>query len=232
MRVERMNKDPAAAVPSMTPEQLEAFYTVEYPKLVKILAICGATIAEAEDAAQKTFADFVRRSKTANLPEHPAAYVRCAARRFFIKERERDRERLLRELRGGYLVTGAHIDDQLACREDEQYIEHILQCLTPTQQQVIKLVMEGLTTREIAAKLGKNDATIRQQASSSPGSGPRRRNCGRRSIFASARARWPPRGGRWPVIISAPPGAWPGPGRRRACAPHGRPGCRGCLRRR
>lgn len=162
MRVERMSKDPAAAVPPITPEQLEAFYTVEYPKLVKILALRGATIAEAEDAAQKAFLDFVWRSKTVNLPEHPAAYVQCAARRFFIKERERDRERLLRELRGGHLVTGTHIDDQLACWEDEQYIEHMLQCLTPTQRQVIKLVMEGLATHEIAAELGKSDETIRQ----------------------------------------------------------------------
>ena len=32
---------------------------------------------------------------------------------------------------------------------------------------------------------------------------------GRRSTFASARPRWPPRGGRWHVTISPPPGTWP-----------------------
>src|SRR5262249_43277130 len=47
----------------------------------------------------------------------------------------------------------------------------------------------------------------RPAATSSPGSGPRRRNSGRRVTFASARRRWAPRGGRWPVTTSAPPGA-------------------------
>ena len=46
-------------------EELEAFYTVEYPKLVKILVLLDATIAEAEDAVQKAMTDFVRRSRTA-----------------------------------------------------------------------------------------------------------------------------------------------------------------------
>jgi hypothetical protein len=49
--VERVNKGPAVAVPSMTLEQLEAFYATEYPKLVKILVVLDATIEEAEDAA-------------------------------------------------------------------------------------------------------------------------------------------------------------------------------------
>jgi DNA-binding NarL/FixJ family response regulator len=34
--------------------------------------------------------------------------------------------------------------------------------LTLTQQQVIKLVMDGLPTREIAAQLGKSEENIRQ----------------------------------------------------------------------
>jgi len=51
--VERMNKGPAVAAPLSKLEQLEAFYTAEYLKQVKILVLLEATIEEAEDAVQK-----------------------------------------------------------------------------------------------------------------------------------------------------------------------------------
>ena len=88
--------------------------------------------------------------------------MRRAAHRFFIKERQRERERLPRELRGGHLVIEAHLDDGLTAWEDEQYVEHLLECLTPTQRKVIELVMDGLSTHEIAEELGKSDENIRQ----------------------------------------------------------------------
>jgi DNA-directed RNA polymerase specialized sigma24 family protein len=97
----------------MTLEQLEAFYTIEYPKLVKILVLLDATVQEAEDAAQKAMAEFAERSRTEKAPDHPTAYVQRAAINFFIKERQRGRERLPRELQGGHLVLEAHLDDRL-----------------------------------------------------------------------------------------------------------------------
>jgi RNA polymerase sigma factor (sigma-70 family) len=145
----------------VTLKQLEAFYAIEYPKLVKILVLLDATIEEAEDAAQKAMTDFARRSKTVGAPDHPASYVRRAAVHFFIKERQRERERPQREVRGG-LIIEAHLDGRLTTLEDEQYIEHLLRRLTSTQRQVIRLVMDGLSTREIAEELGKTDETIRQ----------------------------------------------------------------------
>ena len=67
----------------MTLEQLEAFYTTEYPKLLKILVFLDATVQEAEDAAQKAMTDFAERSRTAEkAPDHPAAYVQRAAINF------------------------------------------------------------------------------------------------------------------------------------------------------
>lgn len=160
--MERTNTDPAAGVRPMAPEQFEAFYAAEYPRLVKILVFLGASVGEAEEAAQEAMADLARRSKTANLPGRPAAWASQAAFRFFIKKRQRDGDRLSRELRGGHLVTGTHVDDQLTSWEDEQYVEYILECLTSAQRQVIKLVMDGLSTREIAEELGKSDETVRQ----------------------------------------------------------------------
>lgn len=100
---------------------------------------------------------------TGKAPDCPAAYVRRAAINFFIKERQRERERMPRELQGGHLVTEAQLDDQLTAGEDEQYVEHLLECLTPTQRRVMELVMDGLSAHEIAEKLGKSNENIRQQ---------------------------------------------------------------------
>jgi RNA polymerase sigma factor (sigma-70 family) len=146
----------------VTLEQLEAFYAAEYPKLVKILVLLGATVEEAEDAAQMAMADFIERSRGGWAPAHPGAYVRRAAINFFIKARQRERERLQRELKGGHLVIEAHLDDQLVAAEDQQYIELILECLPLTQRKVIKLVMDGLSTHEIAKELGKSAENVRQ----------------------------------------------------------------------
>src|SRR5690348_9690922 len=105
-----MSKSRAATVAPMTLEQLEAFYTAHYLQIVKILVLLDATPEEAEDAAQKAMADFTRRSRSAQAPHHPVAYVQRAAIRFFIKERQRERERLPREVRGGHLVIEGHLD--------------------------------------------------------------------------------------------------------------------------
>jgi RNA polymerase sigma factor (sigma-70 family) len=160
--VERMNKGPAVAVPPLTLKQLEVFYTTEYPKLVKFLVYLDATTEEAEDAAQNAMADFARRAKATGVPDHPASYVRKAAVRFFIKERQRGRQRLQHEARGARLAIEAHLDDRLTTLEDEEFIEYLLECLTPTQQQVIRLIIDGLSGHEIAEELGKTDETIRQ----------------------------------------------------------------------
>ena len=152
----------AARMPPMKLEQLEAFYATEYPKLVKILVLLDSTVDEAEDAAQKAMADFAARSKTADVPTHPAAYVQRAAINFFIKERQRERERLPRELRGGHLVIEAHLDDRLTAGEEQQYVEALLARLTEAQREVIRLVMDGWSAREIAEELGKSAENVRQ----------------------------------------------------------------------
>src|SRR5690242_6889327 len=99
----------------------EAFYAAEYPKLVKILRVMGATTEGAEDAAQKAMEDLFKRSRTAAPTpiRDPDAYACRAAIRYFIKERLRDRERLPRELKGGHLTLPAYLDAELTACEDE-----------------------------------------------------------------------------------------------------------------
>jgi RNA polymerase sigma-70 factor (ECF subfamily) len=148
----------------MTPVQLdEASYTAIYPRLVKILVVMGASVEEAEDAAQKAIEYVLNNSRSSQDPiENLPAYVRQAARRFFIKECEHDRERRVREVRGGYLPLPAYMDEELTTFEDDQWVEHVLNSLTPVQRDVIRLVMDGASNQEIAKALGKSNATIRQ----------------------------------------------------------------------
>ena len=160
--MKRVSKGRAAAGPPITLEHLEKFYTAQYPRLIKFLVLLDATEQEAEDAVQKAMLDFWTRCRSGKAPEHPVAYVQRAAFRFFIKERQRERERLPRELRGGHLVIEEHLDDGMEELEDNQYIERLLEYVTPVQRSVIKLIMDGLSTHEIAEKLGKSDANIRQ----------------------------------------------------------------------
>jgi RNA polymerase sigma factor (sigma-70 family) len=160
--VKRVSKRRAATVAPITPEQLEEFYTAQYLRLVKVLVLLGATVQEAEDAVQKAMLDLWMRCRSGQTPEHPVAYVQRAAFRFFVKERQRERERLPRELQGGHLVIEAHLDDGLEELEDNQFIEHLLEFVTPVQRSVIKLIMDGLSTHEIAVELDKSDANVRQ----------------------------------------------------------------------
>jgi len=157
----------AAAAPArhITPGPLdEAFFAAEYRKLVKILMVMGATMEEAQDAAQKAMEDLFKRSQTAAPASitDPDAYACRAAIRYFIKERQRDRERLPRELKGGHLTLPAYLDDELTACEDEEWVEHVLESLTPAQRDVIRLVMDGASNQEIAEELGKSNADIRQ----------------------------------------------------------------------
>lgn len=154
---------PVAAEP-MTVQQFESLYASEYPKLVKLLAIFDATIPEAEDAAQKALIDLARRSMgTKDMIASPEPYARRAAVNYFIKDRQRERDRPHREIRGGHVALEAYADVALTAWEDEQYIEGLLECLTATQREVIRRVLDGMSTREIAEDLGKREENIRQQ---------------------------------------------------------------------
>ena len=161
-----MRKGCAEGAPAypLTAGQLEAFYAAEYPRLVKLLMLLfGASIEEAEDGAQKAMLDFAQRCGSAGARIHnPAGYVRRAAVHFFVKERQRDRERLPHELRGGYLVVNAQFDREMTALEDGQYVNRLLDFVTPIQRDVLRLVMEGLSTREIAAQLHRSNENIRQ----------------------------------------------------------------------
>ena len=155
------------SVEPMTIGEFETFYRAEYPVLVKFLVFLGASVEEAKDATQKAMADLYRRLHAdKGTIVRPAPWVRRAAHRYFVKERQRERGRLTREIAGGHLTLEAYADHGLTALEDEQYIEQLLSVLTPTQKVVVRLVLDGMPTREIAITLGKHEDNIRQQLKS------------------------------------------------------------------
>jgi len=77
--MERMKKgcDRGAPAFPLTSGQLEVFYAAEYPKLVKLLMLLfGASMEEAEDAAQKAMMDFAQRCGSAGRPSLGARSLR------------------------------------------------------------------------------------------------------------------------------------------------------------
>jgi DNA-directed RNA polymerase specialized sigma24 family protein len=113
--VDRVNEDSSTAESPTTPDQFETFYSAEYPKLVKALMVVGATFEEAEDAVQKAMESLLcSRGPLTNA----VGWVWRAAYRYFVKERDRDRDRRPREIKGGHLVTEANIDELLTSGED------------------------------------------------------------------------------------------------------------------
>jgi RNA polymerase sigma factor (sigma-70 family) len=154
---------PVSAEP-MTTGEFEEFYQTEYPILVKVLVVLDASVEEANDAAQKAMTDLYRRLKAdENTIVNPKSWVRRAAHRYFIKDRKRERGRLSCEIKTGHLGLEDYADDGLSAWEDEQYVEHLLEVLTPTQRIVLKQVLNGMSTYEIAQGLGKREENIRQQ---------------------------------------------------------------------
>ncbi len=137
-------------------------YKAEYQKLVKILVLLDARIDEAEDAVQKAMTYFAQCSMAGKAVDNPPAYVRKAAMRYFLKDRERNRQRMPRELQGGHLFIEKYLDEQLTAWEDETYVQHLLGTLTPAQREVFKLVVEGMSTPDIAEHLRKTHANVRQ----------------------------------------------------------------------
>jgi RNA polymerase sigma factor (sigma-70 family) len=143
-------------------QEFAAFYEAEYEKLVRILTLYCGSVDDAEDAAQNAMFALFRCSQDGKAIAHKLAWVCTVGRQFLAKQGQRDKERMLRELRGGHLTPEGCVDDQLTAWEDEEYVEQKLGLLTSARRDVIKLVIEGLRTSEIAETLGKKPDTIRQ----------------------------------------------------------------------
>jgi RNA polymerase sigma-70 factor (ECF subfamily) len=139
----------------------ESFYRCNYRFLVKVVLTAGATLDEAYEAVDQTMEEVLRRWSDL---DHPRAYARRAVLSNFIKTRNRERQRLARTLEGGHLCPESSDDHELNVWEDEQWVAQLLAQLPPTQREVMKCLVDGLTSVEIAELLGKTPEAIRQNA--------------------------------------------------------------------
>ncbi|WP_165975464.1 RNA polymerase sigma factor [Actinomadura rubrisoli] len=151
-----------SAVQPQVPRWFSDLYPSEFRALVKVALVKGATLDEAQDAAQATLTELLTHVMAGRLIAHPRAWARKALWSNFIGPRERDRRHLRRMIEGGCAVAEAETHDALSVWEDEQAIEPLLALLTPAQREVMDCVLDGLGTAEIGELLGKKPATIRK----------------------------------------------------------------------
>lgn len=152
---------PVASVFSDVTARFTAIYEANFSILVKILKVMGASPEEAEDAAQDAMTDLFQRLKAGGEPPRtPDGWVLTAAKRFFLKRRKRDQVRWMREIKG----FPPHVwdDAEMTALEEQQWAEQVLSRLTPAQRKVIRLVIAGTSTSEIAEMLGMTNGNVRQ----------------------------------------------------------------------
>lgn len=140
----------------------EDFFRGSYREVVKTAMVAGATQAEAEDAASRTFEDMLRRWPVTGAP---LGYARKAVVHNFIKDKTRGDARTAQRLvERGYVLPSLERteDDRLDGLEGHEWVVGILSYLTPAQHEVMSAAVSGLTTAEIAEDLGKSQAAIRR----------------------------------------------------------------------
>jgi RNA polymerase sigma-70 factor (ECF subfamily) len=135
-------------------DDFAAFFEKEYKSVVAALMRAGATFEDAEDAVVETMTIAARRFDRLTTP---GAWVRVVAMRRFIRKRQRDRERELREQLAAALSAPPQPEDPDLVR----LVRSILDDLPPTQCIVMALHMEGYSCPEIASMLGSSQDTIR-----------------------------------------------------------------------
>ncbi|MFI6506111.1 RNA polymerase sigma factor [Streptosporangium sp. NPDC050855] len=141
--------------------EFEAFFHGEYPRLVRVLMLTGASLDEAMDVAQDTFIDAYSKW---DMLKAPSAWVRRVAFRGFFKQRERTRRGV--EIASQSLTLGLDIEQSaeqaVLGHEEEGRVSRLLDELPPTQRMVLALRFDGLSTKEISDLLGKSPEAIRK----------------------------------------------------------------------
>lgn len=158
-------KAPEAWSPAKQEEaEFADFFRDEWPRVIRTLMMLGATAPEAEDATQAVFLDIYKRWKNVT---YPSAYVKRAAIHQFIKMRSRSQQRILHRLVAQETPSeiDATADRDLTVWEDQQWVEQVLDSLTPTQREVMAFIMDGLSSKEIAETMSKSEGNVRQHLS-------------------------------------------------------------------
>jgi DNA-directed RNA polymerase specialized sigma24 family protein len=143
------------------PEGFAEFFRSSFRDLVRTAMIAGADLAEAEDAADKTLEEMLRRWPV----RYPLAYARKAVANNFVKDKTRGNRRVVQRLvdRGHVLREEGVEDGRLAEWEDDQWVAWILSALPPAQREVMQYIAQGLDREGIAEALGITRAAVRRR---------------------------------------------------------------------
>ncbi|GAA2362535.1 hypothetical protein GCM10010170_058700 [Dactylosporangium salmoneum] len=135
------------------------FFDSTYPLLVKVAMASGASLYEAEDAADEVMEDIYRRWGTITQPR---AYARRAVLNAVAKAKKRDGERVGRTIASGHVTPEADDGTDLCAWENREWVLQHLNTLPPAQREVMAGVVDDLSTAELAEALGKTEPTIRK----------------------------------------------------------------------
>jgi RNA polymerase sigma factor (sigma-70 family) len=146
-------------LPLSRTDGFDAFFEDVYPLLMKIAMAVGATVDEAEDAANETMAYLYQRWDGII---DPRAYARRVVVNSVVKTRKRDGERLRRTVADAHVTPAADGGTALSAWEDRQWVVQHLQALPPAQREVMACVVDDMSSAEIAAVLGKTATAVRK----------------------------------------------------------------------
>lgn len=158
--------DPAAAQPaqeSLSDRELrqkafEGVFRDKHRALLGMLIAMDAPPDIAEDAVEEAFIDLWRNWNTVR---NPGAWLRTAAKRHFYKIRDVQRREC--ELDGeSCQVPDPSAEGALSVLEHEQWVDQLMQHLTPAARAIFEPILLGSSTAEVAAILRKTQNTVRQ----------------------------------------------------------------------
>jgi RNA polymerase sigma factor (sigma-70 family) len=138
----------------------EHFYRASYRDVFKVALLAGAIELDAYEAVDATMEDVLHRWE---VIDNPLRYAGRAVVSNLLKSKTRGLNRIRqRQIARGEVSAEAHDDIGLTAWEDQQWVEQMLEHLTPTQRGVMVNFIDGLTPAEIAELLGKSSEAVRQ----------------------------------------------------------------------
>jgi RNA polymerase sigma factor (sigma-70 family) len=133
----------------------EACYRVEMPKLIRYLMKCfgESDMRDAADAAQSAFAELFAKWNTVRSPR---AWLRTVAFRQMLRQPAEY------PLDAHSEPSALPASSALELREQEQQVLSALRQLPLAQRQVMALLYDQFSYREIAEVMGKSEAAVRK----------------------------------------------------------------------
>jgi RNA polymerase sigma factor (sigma-70 family) len=138
----------------------EQFYREAYQPLMRDAIFAGGNWHEAEDAVSAAMTEVLQRwDKIVS----PRAYARRAVISNLIKNQQRGLRRVRERLIQRGAVPPEHdLDPGLMVWEQREWVMLLLKSLPPAQREVLACMTDMLTPHEIAQRLGKTEAAVRQ----------------------------------------------------------------------